>query len=80
MDEKMVKEQMIHLGKYNMIATPIKTTTEPIISNLSGLFLSIQYPQIIDDTTKIPSSYEKQHYQSTIGNVFTNAHRPILIL
>lgn len=30
--------------------------------------------------TKISSSYEKQHYQSTIGNVFRNAQCPILIL
>lgn len=37
-----------------MIATPIKTIMEPIISNLSGFFLSTQYPQIIEDTTNIP--------------------------
>ena len=35
---------------------------------------------IIMTKTKISSSYEKQHYQSTIENVFRNTHCPILIL
>lgn len=35
---------------------------------------------IIMAKTKLSSSYEKQHYQSTIENVFRNAHCPILIL
>ena len=35
---------------------------------------------IIMTKTKITSNYEKQHYQSTIENVFRNAHCPILIL
>ena len=35
---------------------------------------------IIMTKTKISSRYEKQHYQSTIENVFRNAHCPILIL
>ena len=35
---------------------------------------------IIMTKTKISSSYEKQHYQSTIENVFRNVHRPIMIL
>jgi len=35
---------------------------------------------IIMTKTKISSSYEKQHYQSTIESVFRNAHCPILIL
>ena len=30
--------------------------------------------------TKLSSHYEKQHYQSTIENVFRNAHCPIMIL
>jgi len=30
--------------------------------------------------TKLSSSYEKLHYQSTIENVFRNAHCPVLIL
>ena len=34
--------------------TPSRTIREPIISYLSGFFLSIQYPQIIEDTMKIP--------------------------
>ena len=37
-----------------MIAIPIKTTIEPKISNLSGFFLSIQYPHNREETTKIP--------------------------
>ena len=37
-----------------MTTTPIKTIIEPIISNLSGFFLSIQYPHKIDTITKIP--------------------------
>ena len=35
---------------------------------------------IIMTKTKISSNYEKQHYQSTIENVFRNTHCPILIL
>ena len=35
---------------------------------------------IIMTKTKLSSRYEKQHYQSTIENVFRNAHCPILIL
>ena len=35
---------------------------------------------IIMTKTKISSRYEKQHYQSTIENVFRNTHCPILIL
>ena len=35
---------------------------------------------IIMTKTKFSSRYEKQHYQSTIENVFRNAHCPILIL
>ena len=35
---------------------------------------------IIMTKTKISSRYEQQHYQSTIGNVFRNAHCPILVL
>jgi len=35
---------------------------------------------IIMTKTKISSIYEKQHYQSTIENVFRNTHCPILIL
>ena len=35
---------------------------------------------IIMTKTKISSIYEKQHYQSTIENVFRNVHCPILIL
>ena len=35
---------------------------------------------IIMTKTKISSRYEKQYYQSTIENVFRNAHCPILIL
>lgn len=35
---------------------------------------------IIMTKTKISSSYERQHYQSTIENVFRNAHCPILVL
>ena len=35
---------------------------------------------IIMTKTKITSTYERQHYQSTIENVFRNAHCPILIL
>jgi len=37
-----------------MTATPINTIIEPMISNLSGFFLSTQYPQIMDMTTNIP--------------------------
>ena len=35
---------------------------------------------IIMTKTKLTSRYEKQHYQSTIENVFRNTHCPILIL
>ena len=35
---------------------------------------------IIMTKTKLSSRYEKQHYQSTIENVFRNTHCPILIL
>ncbi len=35
---------------------------------------------IIMTKTKISSNYEKQHYQSTIENVFRNVHCPILII
>ena len=35
---------------------------------------------IIMSKTKITNRYEKQHYQSTIENVFRNAQCPILIL
>ena len=35
---------------------------------------------IIMTKTKLSSNYEKQHYQSTIENVFRNAQGPILIL
>ena len=35
---------------------------------------------IIMAKTKISNIYEKQHYQSTIENVFRNAHCPVLIL
>ncbi|WP_316504200.1 universal stress protein [Nitrosopumilus sp.] len=35
---------------------------------------------IIMTKTKITSRYEKQHYQSTIENVFRNAHCPILTI
>ncbi len=35
---------------------------------------------IIMARTKITNRYEKQHYQSTIENVFRNAQCPILIL
>ncbi|MDH3677596.1 MAG: universal stress protein [Nitrosopumilus sp.] len=35
---------------------------------------------IIMTRTKISSHYEKQHYHSTVENVFRNAHCPILIL
>jgi nucleotide-binding universal stress UspA family protein len=35
---------------------------------------------IIMTRTKITSHYEKQHYHSTVENVFRNAHCPILIL
>ena len=35
---------------------------------------------IIMTKTKFSSRYEKQHYQSTIENVFRNTHCPILIL
>ena len=35
---------------------------------------------VIMTKTKLSSNYEKLHYQSTIENVFRNAHCPILIL
>ena len=35
---------------------------------------------IITTRTKLVSNYEKQHYQSTVENMFRNAHCPILIL
>ena len=35
---------------------------------------------IIMTKTKISSRYERQYYQSTLENVFRNAHCPILIL
>ena len=35
---------------------------------------------IIMTKTKHSSQYEKQHYHSTVENVFRNAHCPILIL
>jgi nucleotide-binding universal stress UspA family protein len=35
---------------------------------------------IIMTRTKTSSHYEKQHYHSTVENVFRNAHCPILIL
>ena len=35
---------------------------------------------IITKRTKLTSSYEKQHYHSTVENIFRNAPCPILIL
>lgn len=35
---------------------------------------------IITTKTKFSSRYEKQHYHSTVENMFRNAHCPILIL
>jgi hypothetical protein len=63
-----------------MILIPIKTTIEPKISNLSGFFLSIQYPHSKEDTTKIPPyaayTFPKFSGCKVITTLYENKIRP----
>ena len=83
-ERKLVEKQ--HLELENFVKDRGVLVKSKIVTNglasLKILAFAKQHDVdlIIMTKTKLSSSYEKQHYQSTIENVFRNTHCPILIL
>jgi len=83
-ERKLIEKQHIELGKLaNKYDIPLDSK---IVKNGLASVNILEFTKredvdlIIMTKTKLSSRYEKQHYQSTIENVFRNASCPILIL
>ena len=83
-ERKLVEKQHLELEKFakkHNISFSSKTVKNGLAS-MKILEFTKKYDVdlIIMTKTKLSSTYEKMHYQSTIENVFRNSHCPILIL
>ena len=83
-ERKMVEKQHLELEKLakNHGISFSSRIVKNGLASMRILEFAKQYEVdlIIMTKTKISSIYEKQHYQSTIENVFRNGHCPVLIL
>ncbi|MDH3854334.1 MAG: universal stress protein [Nitrosopumilus sp.] len=83
-ERKLVENQHLELGK--LAKKQNISFSSKIVKNGMASVKILEFAKqhdvdlIIMTKTKFSSRYEKQHYQSTIENVFRNAHCPILIL
>ena len=81
---KLVEKQHLELEKFakkNNISFSSKTVKNGLASmKILEFTKKHDVDLIIMTKTKLSSTYEKMHYQSTIENVFRNSHCPILIL
>lgn len=83
-ESKQIKKQHMQLEKFSR-DHDVPFNSKIVKNGLASvkiLEFARQYDVdlIIMGKTKLTSRYERQHYQSTIENVFRNAHCPILIL
>ncbi|MCH9657993.1 universal stress protein [archaeon] len=83
-ESKKIEKQHMQLEKYSR-DHDVSFSSKIVKNGLASvkiLEFARQYDVdlIVMTKTKLTSRYEKQHYQSTIENVFRNAHCPILIL
>ena len=83
-EHKMVEKQQLHLEKFakeNDVSCDSKIVKNGLASTKILEFTERHSADLIIMTrTKLSSHYEKQHYHSTVENVFRNSHCPILIL
>ena len=83
-ERKMVEKQhheLEKLAKKENISFSSKITKNGLASmKILEFAKQHEVDLIIMTKTKITSRYEKQHYQSTVENVFRNTHCPILII
>ena len=83
-ERKMIEKQQLELEKFAKEQNV--SCDSKIVKNGLASIKILEFAQknsvdlIIMTRTKFSSHYEKQHYHSTIENVFRNAHCPILIM
>lgn len=83
-ERTIVEKQQLHLEKFakeNGVSCSSKIVKNGLASTKILEFAERHNVDLIIMTrTKHSSHYEKQHYHSTVENVFRNSHCPILIL
>ena len=83
-ERKLVEKQHLQFGNFakeHEVSWGSKIVKNGLASTKILEFAEQQDVDLIIMTrTKHSSHYEKQHYHSTVENVFRNAHCPILIL
>ncbi|MDH3766341.1 MAG: universal stress protein [Nitrosopumilus sp.] len=83
-ERKLVEKQHLELEKivkkYNISFSSKIVKNDLASVNILEFSKQHDVDLIIMTKTKLTSRYEKQHYQSTIENVFRNSPCPILIL
>jgi len=83
-ERKMVEKQQLELEKFAKEQN-VPCNSKIVKNGLASIKI-LEFAQknnvdlIIMTRTKFSSHYEKQHYHSTVENVFRNANCPILIM
>lgn len=82
---KQIEKQHLELEKFSRDSGVVSFNSKIVKNGLASVKI-LEFARqhdidlIIMTKTKLTSTYEKQHYQSTIENVFRNALCPLLIL
>ena len=83
-ERKAVEKQHLHLEnlakKYDILCRSKIAKNGLASTKILEIARRIDVDLIVMTRTKPSSHYEKQHYHSTVENVFRNAHCPVLIL